>query len=226
MMICGGNCYMTVNHFYGNQLLLCLTLTKCNNFLRMSPFLVMVLLPVKFQNDVRCTIHGPVLGVVLRGSRTLGYRVSLPKFLSNANLPKLSLSIIHSLDASSFRNVKILFVSYVLWSVNLSIGSIQNDFLRNETSRMARNTHSYRISNNRIIITITTGMMLVRKKSTTSIIMIKNSWHMMTSSNVNICRVTGPLCGEFTGHRWIPLTKASDVELWCFLWSAPEQTVE
>ena len=37
----------------------------------------------------------------------------------------------------------------------------------------------------------------------------------------NIFRVTGPLCGEFTGHRWIPLTKASDVELWCFLWSAP-----
>ena len=23
------------------------------------------------------------------------------------------------------------------------------------------------------------------------------------------------------GHRWIALTKASDVELWCFLWSAP-----
>ena len=34
-------------------------------------------------------------------------------------------------------------------------------------------------------------------------------------------RVTGPLCGEFTGHRWIPLTKASDAELWWFLWSAP-----
>ena len=28
------------------------------------------------------------------------------------------------------------------------------------------------------------------------------------------------LCGEFTGHRWIPHTKASDAELWCFLWSA------
>ena len=28
-----------------------------------------------------------------------------------------------------------------------------------------------------------------------------------------------------TGHMWIPLTKASDAELWCFLWSAPEQTV-
>ena len=26
----------------------------------------------------------------------------------------------------------------------------------------------------------------------------------MTSSNGNIFRVTGYLCGEFTGHRWIP----------------------
>ena len=40
---------------------------------------------------------------------------------------------------------------------------------------------------------------------------------MMTSSNGNIFRVTGHLCGEFTGHRWIPRTKASDAELWCFL---------
>ena len=45
---------------------------------------------------------------------------------------------------------------------------------------------------------------------------------MMTSSNGNIFRVTGPLCGQFTGLRWIPRTKASDAELWCFLWSAPE----
>ena len=30
---------------------------------------------------------------------------------------------------------------------------------------------------------------------------------MMTSSNGNIFRVTGPLCGEFTGDRWIPRTK-------------------
>ena len=44
---------------------------------------------------------------------------------------------------------------------------------------------------------------------------------MTASSNGNIFRVTGPLCGEFTGHRWIPLTKASDAELWYFLWSAP-----
>ena len=32
----------------------------------------------------------------------------------------------------------------------------------------------------------------------------------MTSSNGNIFRVTGLLCEEFTGHRWIPRTKASD----------------
>ena len=45
---------------------------------------------------------------------------------------------------------------------------------------------------------------------------------MMTSSNGNTFRVTGHLCGEFTGHRWIPGTKASGAELCCFLWSAPE----
>ena len=42
--------------------------------------------------------------------------------------------------------------------------------------------------------------------------------HMMMSSNGNIFRVTGHLCGEFTDPRWIPLTKARDEELWCFLW--------
>ena len=45
----------------------------------------------------------------------------------------------------------------------------------------------------------------------------KNPRVLMTSSNENVFRVAGPLCG----HRWIPLTKASDAELWCSLWSAP-----
>ena len=49
---------------------------------------------------------------------------------------------------------------------------------------------------------------------------------MMTSSNGNIFCVTGPLRGESTGHRWISLTKASDAELWCFLWYGSEWTVE
>ena len=41
---------------------------------------------------------------------------------------------------------------------------------------------------------------------------------MMTSSNGNIFRVTGLLCGE--------LIPASDEQLWYFLWSPPEPTVE
>ena len=45
----------------------------------------------------------------------------------------------------------------------------------------------------------------------------------MTSSNGNIFRVTGLLCGAFTSYRWIPRTKASDAELWYFLWSLSEK---
>ena len=46
---------------------------------------------------------------------------------------------------------------------------------------------------------------------------------MMTSSNGSIFRITGRLCGE-PPDRWIPLTKFSDAELRCFLWSVPEKT--
>ena len=50
---------------------------------------------------------------------------------------------------------------------------------------------------------------------------------MMTSSNGNIFRFIRPLWGESTGHQWIPLTKASDAELWYFFWvSTIEQTIE
>ena len=49
---------------------------------------------------------------------------------------------------------------------------------------------------------------------------------MMTASNGDIFRVTGPLWRESIGQRRVPLTKASDAELWCFLWYAPEQTVK
>ena len=46
--------------------------------------------------------------------------------------------------------------------------------------------------------------------------LVWQTFSMMTSSNGNIFRVTEPLCGEFTVHRWSPLTKANDAELWCF----------
>ena len=53
-------------------------------------------------------------------------------------------------------------------------------------------------------------------------LLFKKIIFMMTSTNGNIFRVTGPSGGELTGHRWIPLTKASDAELWYFLWTVPE----
>ena len=50
---------------------------------------------------------------------------------------------------------------------------------------------------------------------------------MMTSWNGNTFRVTGPFCaGNLPVTGDIPRTNVSDAELWCFLWSAPEQTVE
>ena len=52
--------------------------------------------------------------------------------------------------------------------------------------------------------------------------LIKCVSDMMTSSNGNIFRVTAPLWGELSGHWRIALTKATDAELWCFLWSATE----
>ena len=47
--------------------------------------------------------------------------------------------------------------------------------------------------------------------------------NMMTSANGNVFRVTGPLCREFTGHRWIPRTKASDAELDVFFDLCPNK---
>ena len=56
-----------------------------------------------------------------------------------------------------------------------------------------------------------------------------------TSRQISVCRQsnwncpwwrhkkeTFSACGIFTGHQWIPGTKASDAELWCFLRCASE----
>ena len=42
----------------------------------------------------------------------------------------------------------------------------------------------------------------------------------------NAFHITGPLCRESTGPQWIPSQRASDAQLWRFLWSQPEQTNE
>ena len=51
--------------------------------------------------------------------------------------------------------------------------------------------------------------------------------YMMTSSNGNVFRVTGLLCGELI-HRssGIPLKKPSDAGLWYLFLSAPEPTIK
>ena len=50
--------------------------------------------------------------------------------------------------------------------------------------------------------------------------------HHMTSLNGTFYALVAFCVGEFTGHRWILRKKASDADLWCFLWSALEPTAE
>ena len=91
----------------------------------------------------------------------------------------------------------------------------------NEIAGIHKKTHRYItlcIFDGIYCLSVSQSIMLPRRHKVAAI--------MMTASNGNIFRVTGPLCGAFTSHRWIPLKKASNAELWCFLWSAPEQTVE
>ena len=55
-----------------------------------------------------------------------------------------------------------------------------------------------------------------REHTASTIVHLWQNAITMTSLNVIIFRVAGHLCGEFPGPRWIPRTKASDAELWCF----------
>ena len=57
-------------------------------------------------------------------------------------------------------------------------------------------------------------------------IWVKLPSNMMMSSTGNSFCITGPLCGEFTSHRWIPRPKDSDAMPWYFLCSAPEESVK
>ena len=46
---------------------------------------------------------------------------------------------------------------------------------------------------------------------------VVRAYSMMTSSNGNIFLLTGHLCGEVTGHRWILHTKANDAEMFSLI---------
>ena len=60
---------------------------------------------------------------------------------------------------------------------------------------------------------------------TSSGIVMKNPGPMMTSSNETFSALLA-LCGGIHRSPVNSLTKASDAELWYFLWSVPEQTVK
>ena len=82
-------------------------------------------------------------------------------------------------------------------------------------------TQCYRLGNKTVAVVYSAGCPRTTQRSWVRLRAMGMILHhcMMTSSNGNIFRVTGQSCGEFTGHRWIPRTKASDAALWGCLWS-------
>ena len=98
------------------------------------------------------------------------------------------------------------------WLRNISSNNIQSIIFRSKRTQSHTNLYPCNIDEN------------AQHSSTWWVFFtgIAANRHVMTSSNGNISRVTGPLCGEFTGHRRIYLKKASDMALWCFLCSVPE----
>ena len=74
-----------------------------------------------------------------------------------------------------------------------------------------------------MIQTLSSGRMRTLQTMTSFYQLRISLWrHQMEaiSALLALCEGNPPATGGF------PFTKASDAELWCFLWSAPEQTVE
>ena len=88
-------------------------------------------------------------------------------------------------------------------------------FVNSKTSTVCRDI-DWKIGTQWSILLSDINLIIVEFKSWIIITLSKEAFRMMTPSDGNIFRVTGPLCGKFTGHRWIPPTKVSDAELWCF----------
>ena len=76
-----------------------------------------------------------------------------------------------------------------------------------------------------LVIQYYNGSQNCRKDITRYLCPLRLQFYMMTSTNGNIFRITGPSYGEFTGDWWIPPTKPSDADLWCFFWICTLQTL-
>ena len=96
---------------------------------------------------------------------------------------------------------------YSTWHFHISVHMTYSfDHKRHDVTTLSWYNHT--------IINISCGRMLVTAgyKGRLDLCLSEDTFlclAMMTSSNGNNFRVTGPLCGELTGHRWITLTKAS-----------------
>ena len=121
--------------------------------------------------------------------------------------PTKSLNISQNLYLFCRRHFKLIFLNGNRWMSN----------------KMSFKFVLYYLTNNKSMLILVMARCLTNDKPLSEPMLTKMSvdiWshlaiHMMTSSNGNIFRVTGHLRGEFTGHRWIPHTKASDAEIWC-----------
>ena len=143
------------------------------------------------------------------------------------------LNIHHVIHTNTWFHCKFLYHKISFFS-----NHIYNSVCQNEWRRFERHGHEtlnhlilivYHLLGNRTIIYMRTlRKACVRRENSIGAsgrsLNIKHqtdlqytSRHKVTSSNGNIFGVTGHLCGQFTGPRWIPHTKASDAELWCFL---------
>ena len=131
---------------------------------------------------------------------------------------------IHGFPESAFTNTSQLPASYQIYN-NVRLMEILHSM--NNAIILYRSL----LKNRKTLRCSSLGVSFVRVLFTVSYPFYSNSTEyktqiMMTSSNGNTFRVTGPLWWEFTGDRWIPLTKASNAELWWFIGSEPEQTTE
>ena len=123
-------------------------------------------------------------------------------------------------------NKRILyFTIQIIYRIN-TWASVNNDVCSHESGDLSNNFHELRSHEWKLLanhlIRVTTNTVIYGRPCIILFLTWFSAETQITSSNGNIFRVTGHLCEEFIGPRWIPRTKAGDAELWCFLWSAPE----
>ena len=86
----------------------------------------------------------------------------------------------------------------------------RNKLLNKQSScqRIETLCHSWEVAAMKSSLDLQHAFLRFSRKGMPPEITKQTSRNMMTSSNGSIFRVTGPVCEEFTGHRWIPRYKS------------------